>query len=528
MSYKQITIYRNDLPLYTNGYDAAARSNRAGIVGAGTYYVYGTSWDDGFRPDLYGATIFPIDSIPNRSDNNYIGWVNLSEDLQATTPSAPSSVTMGNDITITLIRQRSDFTHTLKYKIGDKSGTIGTGIGISQSWTVPTSLADQITKSDRGPLEIIAETYQGSKLIGTRSTFVTAYVPTTYRPTGTRTLTEVGDMPSGFAGYWVQNKSRLRISIPSASGHTGSTIQSVVTKVGDTSHTHPISGSTISPVTVDLTRSGAVACVTTFADSRGRTFEIDQSVQVEPYHTPRIHAFGVARALSNGTISQTGTFLLSTFRHTIASVGGQNTGGWRVETQPIGSSTWTTVMSGSELTFPSNVNRTSPTGILSPSTAYNVRLVVHDAFTGALPQITQKTIDAGGALISFKANDRGVEFGKSATIDDAFVVPWIGFFLDLVTAGGSVEDRLAELFGMRDLGTVADHISDWDQLALTGTFTYGGGNPSTNGPGIYGKVVSWGHGSYRAVIVIGLTEIRFRLMIESGWKPWRKITSTAI
>ena len=460
---RQITLY-STINIYWDGDDATARRNSQGSVGPGTFYRYGQTYAYGY---LGNPNVFPI----SNTDGGYLrGWINIVEDLQATTPSTASSVTMGNSITIDLPRQRSDFTHTLKYKIGDKSGTIATGVGISRTWTVPTSIADQVTQSDRGSLQIIAETYQGNRHIGSKSTYTTAIVPSTYRPTGTRSLTEAASLPSAFAGYWVQNKSKLRVSIPSAAGHTGSTIRSVVTKVGDTDHTHAISGSAISPVTADLTRSGSIACVTTFTDSRGRTFSINQSLVVEAYHAPRIHAFGVARALSNGTESQTGTFLLATFRHTIASVAGKNTGGWKVETQPIGSGTWTTRMSGTELTFPANVNRTSATGVLDTSTAYNVRLIVHDAFTGNHPQVTQKTIDAGGALISFKGNDRGAAFGHSATVDDALTVPWPVQTPDVITAGGSVEDRL-NLVDIADKFTLSSGVS-WFSAYSSGSIVW--------------------------------------------------------
>ena len=102
---------------------------------------------------------------------------------RATTPTlSASSVNMGADITISMPRASGSFDHTLTYKFGSATGTIGSDLATSKEWTVPLSLASQIPNGTSGTCTITCKTYNGSTLIGTKTVSFTAKVPSSVVP----------------------------------------------------------------------------------------------------------------------------------------------------------------------------------------------------------------------------------------------------------------------------------------------------------------------------------------------------------
>lgn len=88
---------------------------------------------------------------------------------RATTPSlSASSVKPGGSITISMPRASSSFDHTLTYSCGKSSGTIGSNLGTSKTWTVPTSFITQNPNGNQ-TCTITCKTYSGSTYIGSKS-----------------------------------------------------------------------------------------------------------------------------------------------------------------------------------------------------------------------------------------------------------------------------------------------------------------------------------------------------------------------
>ena len=56
------------------------------------------------------------------------------------------------------------------------------GVGTSTSWTVPLSLANQVPNGVSGTCTITCKTYNGSTLIGTKTTSLTLTVPSSIVP----------------------------------------------------------------------------------------------------------------------------------------------------------------------------------------------------------------------------------------------------------------------------------------------------------------------------------------------------------
>ena len=88
---------------------------------------------------------------------------------RSTTPTV-GSLTMGSAGTISLSPASSSFTHTLRYLVGNASGTIVTKTSsTSVSWTPPISLASQVPNATTAVGTLYCDTYNGSTLIGTKS-----------------------------------------------------------------------------------------------------------------------------------------------------------------------------------------------------------------------------------------------------------------------------------------------------------------------------------------------------------------------
>ena len=84
---------------------------------------------------------------------------------RTTTPSlSASSVKPGGSITISMPRASSSFDHTLTYSCGKSSGTIGSNLGTSKTWTVPTSFITQNPNGNQ-TCTITCKTYSGSKSV---------------------------------------------------------------------------------------------------------------------------------------------------------------------------------------------------------------------------------------------------------------------------------------------------------------------------------------------------------------------------
>lgn len=88
-----------------------------------------------------------------------------------------STANIGSSATITINRASNSFTHTLTYVFGSLNGTIATKTSSTNiSWTIPTTFYSQIPNAKSGWGTITCQTYNGSTLIGSKSTSFTATV----------------------------------------------------------------------------------------------------------------------------------------------------------------------------------------------------------------------------------------------------------------------------------------------------------------------------------------------------------------
>lgn len=84
---------------------------------------------------------------------------------------------IGSNVTISISRKSSSFTHTLTYTFGNLSGTIATKTSsTSVSWTLPDTFYAQTPNSNEKTGTITCTTYNGNTSIGSNSCSFKAYV----------------------------------------------------------------------------------------------------------------------------------------------------------------------------------------------------------------------------------------------------------------------------------------------------------------------------------------------------------------
>ena len=185
--------------LVSGGFWANHNADGTGSATVGSYYSSG----HGSMP--YGEFTLTLSTIPRASQPSINTWPNNSP-----------NITAGVACTIHM-KKHANFTHTVKYSFGNKTGTIATGVVDNCKWTPPTSLLDQISTTTVGYGGISVETYSGSTKIGdTKTCNFNLHVPSDANPTvGTISLTEQhAGVKAKNGSVTVQQISRKLVSVP--------------------------------------------------------------------------------------------------------------------------------------------------------------------------------------------------------------------------------------------------------------------------------------------------------------------------
>lgn len=395
---------------------------------------------------------------------------------RATTPTvSTSSVNMGASITINMPRAASAFDHTLTYKFGSATGTIGSDLGTSKAWTVPLSLASQIPSGTSGTVTITCKTYNGNTLIGTKTVTFKANVPASVVPTISSVA--VADTNSNYAaqfGSLVQGKSKAKFTI-TAAGAYGSTIKAYKTVIEGKTYTGA------SPTTSVLTGSGNVTAKITVTDSRGRTATFDKTFYRIPYAAPKISKLDGFRANADGSEYYEGTSAKITAAYTIAAASNKNTSSYKLEYKLQTATAWTLLDSGSGYTLNDSI---ITDGIFSIDSSYDIRLTVTDYF-GSVTRTAE--LPTAFTLIDFNASGKGMAVGKVSEVQDELEINLDTNFYQNVQMGGykatndenniyfsSREDaenvHFAKLYGGN--GSSVTTIGCWDSLNSVGIWRY--------------------------------------------------------
>ena len=151
-------------------------------------------------------------SFSQQFDISYsgVGWIGTKSGsgsgtlttIPRTSSVSSTSANIGENITISISRASSSFTHTLSYSFCNLSGTIATKTSsTSVSWKLPTTFYAQIPNSKSSWGTITCDTYSGSTKIGSSSCRFNVYVKeSTNKPGISATVVDVNDTTKALTG----------------------------------------------------------------------------------------------------------------------------------------------------------------------------------------------------------------------------------------------------------------------------------------------------------------------------------------
>lgn len=344
---------------------------------------------------------------------NYLMWtdvtltVNYDEAVSSPSLSA-TSADMGTSITVYTNRQSTGATHTLTYSFGNTSGTIGTNIGDSTSWTVPMSLAYEIPNATSCLVTVTCDTYYGGVLTGSRTCTLTATLPSWVTPyISDITHSDSETTVQQTIGAYVRGLSKPTVSI-TAIGRYMSTITAYrATLDGVTYTTASFTASKY------LSLAGYMTLTVTVTDSRGRTSTDTRSLTILDYSYPSIRLFAADRCNAAGTESQRdSSYVRIQFRGAISSLDNANATEYYVYYKLSTASTWTLAESSTttgqyDITVLNHVLSQT----FSPLYSYDIKIRLKDSFAYVEQSVS---IGTKQVIMDVLANGNGIAFGKIA------------------------------------------------------------------------------------------------------------------
>lgn len=325
----------------------------------------------------------------------------------STISSLTSSVSINgtNTSTVNITRASDSYTHTVKWTVGLHTYS-ATKVGTSTSYAIPASWVDALPNSTSGTAKVTVSTYNGSTKIGSDvSKNFTITVPAIVVPTVSATTELVNNTVPSSWGIYVQGKSKCKITV-SGSAPYGATIKSFAISGTNGKYSGSLSsaGSWTSPY---ITESGSVSFKVKATDTRNRTASTTKSITVYPYKNPSISTTKVFRCTSDGTASDTDTYIsASILTSNYSDCNGKNTITQTVMYRESTSSTWSTatpVTTGTPVILGDSS--------ISNSKSYVIRFTITDAFGSSTKDITVST---SGCLLNIRKSKDGLAIGKFA------------------------------------------------------------------------------------------------------------------
>lgn len=358
----------------------------------------GFSFSDGGTSVIGGASgsgSTPLSTIPRASNVSF----------------SANPVDAGTSVTINTNRASTSFTHIITYQIGSQSGTIGSGVGASVGWVPPLVLQNEFPNATSGNVTITTQTYNGGTLIGTTTASLAVRAPATSVPDFT-TITN-SEATAGLAanvGAYVQGLTTLALAITGAAGIYNSTISTYKIEILNSSGTILQTINAASGTSTPIQASGTVTLRGTVIDSRGRSTVKTVNITLLAWAPPQfVTPPTVQRALSSGTVDDSGTYLRVNLNATVSSLINttqRNALNYRISTRVRGTTTWTVKAT----TTPGGIafNSFVTVGTYSITTSYDVLVEVYDDFVTSAIIVF---VPVGNIFMHWDAG-LGVGFGK--------------------------------------------------------------------------------------------------------------------
>lgn len=265
---------------------------------------------------------------------------------------SPSSVTLGNPITITTNRKSNSFTHTITIRLNNSSGAVIrtiNSVGASTTWTPTQAEINTMQAAIPNSNQLTLHITQRNNQVGQNSTTTTKLNLTDANPTFSNfTYRDSNSAVTTITGndqILVKGRSTVEVTVSSANkmvARKGSTASYYAFAYDGASENKTYSTGNVVSSFTNIDTVGSRAILVTAYDSRGNNTRVAKNVQVYDYLEPNIEIeisrednFG-----ANVTIETGGTFDL-------LPIGGSNknaltASSLRYRRRAKGTTTWTT------------------------------------------------------------------------------------------------------------------------------------------------------------------------------------------
>ena len=360
-------------------------------------------------------TVYATMSTPT-SQAYLPGTINMPSGLNGTLtltniPRASSmtwtNLYIGQSATFTITRANNNFTHTITYLLGETGGIVAQNIGTSTTWTVPSTLFNELPESAWGDGTLTLTTYNNGVEIGSVLYQATYEVPASIKPS-TPTFAIYCDNSSN---AWLNGKflfvagfSKVGIKANATPG-TGARAVGLYAS-GLFSKYLGLNVTTYS----DIIKSAGTKTITvTAVDTRNRTNSASDTITFIAYTKPQITTLEAERGTYSGgswTANPTGDHI---HVHAVGSLSLTNEGNTGTKTVKIGN-TSPAVSTANDYYF-TNTNA---------STAYTITATITDA----LGFSSQRTLEVSTTTVPFNINVNlpGAGFGMVAQTAKALEV----------------------------------------------------------------------------------------------------------
>lgn len=329
-----------------------------------------------------------------------IGWINgtarLTKIDRGSQIKTITATELGQPVSVVIDRKIETFKHTVWYRVNASEWfEVGTNVAYAKDFVPPIELAEKVTTSDTGTLDICVRTFTHEGVQIGEDTYDYGNkirVPASLVPTFERL--EVDEANNDIAlilkkHHFLQNKSRIRATIVGASSVYGATIVEHKIKIMSQS----ISNQT---ATVTAKDTGEYNVEAEVIDSRGRKHVKTQSIKVHAYSVPRINAYFPIRA---GNRTNRNVKAQTSINVSPVEIDGRNVNEYRITVKYAvrtnGTRQYSTALNITDTAVP--FNRVLDLGnVYNLEEAYDVDLTVTDKFNSTA--ISERIVGTANVL----------------------------------------------------------------------------------------------------------------------------------
>lgn len=329
-----------------------------------------------------------------------IGWINgtarLTKIDRGSQIKTVTATELGQPVSVVIDRKIETFKHTVWYRVNASEWfEVGTNVAYAKDFVPPIELAEKVTTSDTGTLDICVRTFTHEGVQIGEDTYdygSKIRVPASLAPTFERL--EVDEANNDIAlilkkNHFLQNKSRIRATIVGASSVYGATIVEHKIKIMSQS----ISNQTATVTAKDV---GEYSVEAEVIDSRGRKHVKTQSIKVHAYSVPRINAYFPIRA---GNRTNRNVKAQTSINVSPVEIDGRNVNEYRITVKYAvrtnGTRQYSTALNITDTAVP--FNRVLDLGnVYNLEEAYDVDLTVTDKFNSTA--ISERIVGTANVL----------------------------------------------------------------------------------------------------------------------------------